>query len=115
MDSTTERVEVQATHDGPTGENESNSTPFAIGDRIEVYWTKEKRWYAGVVVALGKQKHKKQGLTLEAPSIQVKYDDGHTLTHSMHNNDMRHEEQDQLPSLFLIQSSRQERLLVRML
>ena len=38
--------------------------------------------------------------------MTVKYDDGQTKTHSMHNNVMRQEEQDPLPSLFMIQSER---------
>ena len=79
---------------------------YAIGDRIEVYWTKMKKWFAGVIRRVSKSKASIKGTAFETTDIQVMYDDGHLLTHSTHNNMMRHEDPFNIPSIHMIRADR---------
>jgi hypothetical protein len=63
---------------------------FSIGDRIEIYWTKERQWFAGTITDnTGTHKYKSKDRKMESPQVTVLYDDGQTHVHSLHNNEIR--------------------------
>ena len=72
------------------------------GDRVEVYWTKEKCWYAGIVTDTHEATVRIKSKSVKSPHVVVYYDDGTTLTHSMHNNEVRLEEGVPTLSLLMI-------------
>ena len=85
--------------DMPTGDDpddnmagsDNNDTDFRIGDRIEVYWTKERTWFAGTNTNNTDTHHNRNaGRKLAAPKLQVQYDDNKLLTHSLRNTQVRH-------------------------
>ena len=57
--------------------------------RVEVYWEKEKSWYAGIIVGTGKTAVNIKGRRVTAPDVSIRYDDGELLTHTLHNNLIR--------------------------
>ena len=64
---------------------------FAIGDRVEVYWTKEFKWYAGVVTDNTRvHNYKVKGRACKSPIFDIDYDDGLSRAHSLHNTEIRH-------------------------
>jgi hypothetical protein len=69
-----------------------NNTGFLVGDRVEVYWTKERKWFKGTVLDnTGYHRHAtKQGKKLSSSELYIQYDDGKLHTHSLHNNEIRH-------------------------
>ena len=78
--------------------NEGSGCDFLVGDRVEVWWTKEKCWYPGTVASV--QSQKVRGSTRSrastSPTLTIHYDehegyDGElTYVHSLHNNEVRH-------------------------
>ena len=64
---------------------------FPIGARVEVYWHKNYKWYAGRVVQHGTSRTVIKGTRCSVPDVQVHYDDGETLTHMLHANSIRPE------------------------
>lgn len=65
---------------------------FNVGDRVQVYWVGEQRWFSGRVqhilterVILDHQRAAEQSVV----TYQVVYDDGEMLSHGLHNNIMR--------------------------
>jgi len=89
----------EAHADVPTGDDpddnmagsDNNDTDFRIGDRIEVYWTKERTWFAGTNTNNTDTHHNRNaGRKLAAPKLQVQYDDNKLLTHSLRNTQVRH-------------------------
>ena len=96
-------------NDTPTGGandgSDVNDTGYRLGDRIQVYWTKEKKWFSGSIVD-NTQVHlyKNGNRKLRAPQLQVSYDDGATLSHSLHNTEVRHA--TSVPSVFMLLSER---------
>ena len=78
---------------------------FSIGERVEVYWTGEHKWFAGTVTDnTGIHKYKSKGRSMQSPELIISYDDGWTKTHSLHNTDVRIE--GGAPSLFAIMDGR---------
>ena len=78
--------------------------PFAVGDRVDVFWSKEKQWYTGTVTDcyLKPVRFKALGKGMLTPHVQVHYDtDGATLTHSMHNSEVKLAESPSLHSIML--------------
>ena len=71
--------------------NTAPTTQHPIGSRVEVFWHKDKRWYAGTVAAHGTSRTTIKGNRITVPDIQIKYDDGTTLTHMLHANAIRQE------------------------
>ena len=78
--------------------NEESGCDFLVGDRVEVWWTKEKCWYPGTVSSV--QSQKVRGSTRSrastSPTLTIHYDEhegydgGLTFVHSLHNNEVRH-------------------------
>ena len=64
---------------------------YPIGSRIETFWHKEKKWYAGIITAHGTSKTTVKGKRISVPDVTIAYDDGHTLTHMLHANSIRME------------------------
>ena len=70
---------------------DEGETVYTVGDRVEVYWPDDKKWYTGVVLnsfnGWLKIKRKRSAWT---EHVQVLYDlDGQKLTHATHNNSIR--------------------------
>ena len=81
-----------------------DGNPFKIGMRVEVYWEKEKCWFAGTVVDTGVSKVNIKGKSVTSPDIAIRYDDGERLTHTLHNNLVR--EDACMPSLVCLMEDR---------
>ena len=102
-------VDMPAPEPKPTGGavdgSDLNDTGYRLGDRIEVYWIKEKKWFGGSVADNTKVHSYKNGnRKLHAPQLQIKYDDGETLSHSLHNTEVRHI--NSVPSVFMLLAER---------
>ena len=67
----------------------SQSHPYPIDTRVEVWWTEEKQWFPGTVISACSKSIKLKGRWMDTPHVQIEYDDGWTYTHSLHNNTIR--------------------------
>ena len=85
--------------------SDPNETGFRVGDRIEVYWTEEKKRFS-CTIADNSAAHRyiSGGRKLSSPKLEINYDDGESRTHSLHNTTVRHV--NSVPSLFMLLNDR---------
>ena len=90
-----QQCEPEQTEELMNHQADDDRIPFPITSRVEIYWTKEKQWFAGEVINVGTQTVTLKGRKITTPTITVEYDDGvkkadgDDWVHSLHNNSVR--------------------------